>query len=206
VLLVTVVLCYLTWRYVQLTKKISETSLRHLSASIQPIVLLEIFEYALITGNHPLIVTGKVGVKNLGSAPLKIRSLSVLVRFKSASEYKQMPYPVERVDGLVLGGLVLVPDQENIQEFIAETDIDSKDRGETTLALGMDCTDLAGVSEHSFFFDPNIGLRHFFGFRKPASWRARAWKRVRKIAAMLKRWGDVDDAMRSFPEDFPPAP
>jgi hypothetical protein len=201
VLLVTMVLSYLTWRYVQLTRKISETSLRQLSASSQPSVSLQILGYVFIAGNHPLIVTGTVGVNNLGNAPFKIRSLSVVIRFRTASEYEQTPYPIKDIDGLVV-----IPDKVSVQNFRAETNISSNQHDGITLAIAMDCTDLAGVSQHSFFFDPNLGLRHFIGFRKPASWRARAWKRVRKITAMLKRWGDVDDAMRSFPEDFPPAP
>jgi hypothetical protein len=135
---------------VRLTNTIAETARRQLSASIQPVVSLEILDERLITErDKPLVVGGRVGVKNLGTAPLKIRALSGFVRFRTASRFQQTPYTINPANDIVL-----MPDDENVQKIWLHTDIDSQERGECTLALALDCVDLAGVSEHSFFYQP----------------------------------------------------
>jgi hypothetical protein len=193
--IVTTVLCWVIWLYVRFTNTIAETARRQLSASIQPVVSLEILDERLITErDKPLMVGGRVGVKNLGTAPLKIRALSVVVRFRTASGFQQTPYTINPANDIVL-----MPDDENVQKIWLHTDIDSQERGECTLALALDCVDLAGVSEHSFFYDPAIGLRHFFGFRQPLSRHARAWRRFKELMRKLKKLGEVDDALRPPP-------
>jgi len=163
---VTGILCWVTWRYVRLTNIMAETMKRQLSASMQPFLLLSILEEKYQTEeNQPIILHAKVAVKNRGAQPVKLVRMSVFVQYWPNNSARHGMFPKVVLEGV---GRVLMPEEEEIQVTIVQTEIRYRGPGRYGLRLHVECTDLSGVSEHSFVLEPPYGLRHFFGFWKPA--------------------------------------
>jgi len=179
----TVALISVTWWYVRLTKTIAETMKRQLAAGAQPVVALDLVQSGTrFTLGRPVQVSGALSITNRGQQPIKICSVTVLVRFKNpAQHYSQVPYAITQRDNRVL----IPGDPPQIQRFVLFTGAEAEGFDDCSLACGIDCTDLAGISEHSFFFDREGGLRHYFGFRKPVSRFLRMRLRLSKVVASL---------------------
>jgi hypothetical protein len=191
----TAALVLVTWKYVDLTKQIVKTAQRQLSAAMQPVLKLEILEEgAQFQLGERIKILGKVVIVNLGQQPVKIKGITALVRFKeSASNYEQVPYPVTSGDNLVL----MPNDPPEIREFLILTDfVYFKAPQDCSLAIGVDCTDLAGVSEHSFFYDSQSGLRHFFGFMKDAR-HTGFWAKLKRLKARADEWKNWENTSRT---------
>jgi hypothetical protein len=173
--LLTAVLIIVTWRYVRLTKAIATISQRQLSASLQPLVDLIFVEQSIITSQGRVVnIRGKLCLKNRGSIALKILAVSILIRYKTTTGFEQDVTHITQRDNRVL-----MPDEEAIFNFALNSDKPANDRLDAELALTTDCTDLVGISEHSFWRDFNGELRQQFGFRRELSgWRLR-WLRFR---------------------------
>jgi hypothetical protein len=178
---------------------------RQLAAGAQPVVALDLVQSGTrFTSGKPVEVSGALSITNRGQQPIKICSATVLVRFKNpAHHYSQVPYAITQRDNLVL----MPDDPPQIQRFVLFTATEAEGFNDCSLACGIDCTDLAGISEHSFFFDREGGLRHYFGFRKPLSWFLRMRLRLSRVVAFLvglKRhadlWAEFENVGSNSPE------
>ena len=89
-------------------------------------------------------------------------------------------------------------DPPHIRKFRLFTGAYAEGFKDCSLACAVDCTDLAGVSEHSFFFDSENGLRHYFGFRKALSRRQRMRVRLTKIIAGIRALKNRADRWVAF--------
>jgi hypothetical protein len=63
--------------------------------------------------------------------------------------------------------IVVMPEHEH-KQFVLIPLKEALDWNYCRYSIGVDCTDLSGVSEHSFLWDQREGLKHFFGFKATA--------------------------------------
>lgn len=194
VAILTAALIWVTSRYVHLTKAIAETTRQQLAASVQPVLALAILESGILTRKGQAVsVSGRIGVKNRGSNPVKVVSISLIVQFKSPQKFLQIPCSITQRDNVVL-----MPEEEDLQLFNKMlTEMTADEAGDYVLGAGVDCTDLAGVSEHSFYVDPQGQLRHFFGFRKAPLRPALARRLMTQVVQILRKWSGWRNIIKS---------
>ena len=186
----TATLVWVTWQYVRLTKRISETAQRQLSAAMQPVLSLEVLE----EGTHfkfgeRIKIRGTIGIANRGQQPVKIKAISAVVRLRSTKETEPVLYPITDRDNLVL----MPNDRPDIRDFVLFTDfVYNAPTENCSLGIYVDCTDLAGVSEHSFFYDQASGLRHYFGFKKPVE-QVGLRSKLKRLKARLDQWASFEN-------------
>jgi len=160
----TLALVYVTGRYVALTKSMALTLREQLAASFQPNV-----EMALINLSHGQggdgrgewseNVGGTITVRNRGNLPLKVVTVAMKLIYDKAA----FPAKTVKVDAKQR---VLAPDGET--QF--NLSIDVPPGGSTApyeQIAHIHCSDLAGVSKHSFWVSSREKNRsdHSSGFQ-----------------------------------------
>ena len=144
----TCALVYVTWRYVELTKRMSQTLREQLDASFQPNVEMTLPDRFLGSGSdgrggHSETVGGMIAVRNKGNLPLKV------VTFAMKLIYDNAAFPVQTVTEDAKQRVV-APDETT--QFILLA-IDVPPGGSTApheKIAQIHCSDLAGLSKHSF--------------------------------------------------------
>lgn len=185
IVVLTAALVSVTGQYVRLTKRIAETTQRQLSATIQPVLSLVVLKEGLLTKlGLPIKFAGRIEIANRGQQPVKVKSISAVVRLRSVKSFEQLAYRISDCDNLVL----MPNGPPDVRDFALQTELVwSAPTDVCSLGIYADCTDLAGVSEHSFYYDPDSGLRHFFGFKKVVEPTGLRWK-LKRIKAKLDQW------------------
>jgi hypothetical protein len=156
--LLTVVLAYCTVRALRTSDRALRISQGQLQAMLQPIA-----ELAFTPGPHGESVGfdqktfwqgGVLDIKNVGTAPLKIQEVSIVVQLhdyeKPVSQYE---VPIEKYRNRVI--TPITPLSEKIL-------FDIRANADKTVAYGvhLDCSDMSALQTHSFYWLLADGLQH----------------------------------------------
>lgn len=163
----TLILICLTGWYARITGFMSRTMEKQLQAAFQPSVgisYLHHFQGQGINreGARSESVFNYVQLKNDCESPIKIHAVKMFI-------FTGNPRFYNKETTLDQSGLILAPDKT--KDFRIITDVDE---GTTRInyrrIFVVHCTDLAGVSEHSFQCEGGTtDITHTFGFRRPPS-------------------------------------
>jgi hypothetical protein len=147
IVVLTAALVWVTWRYVTLTKSMALTLREQLAASFQPNVEMTLTDRFRGQGNehgrYSETVAGTIIVRNKGNLPLKVVTVAMKLIYDGAA------FPVQTVT-VDAKQRVVAPDETT--QFILLT-IDLPPGGSTApyeQIAQIHCSDLAGVSKHSF--------------------------------------------------------
>jgi hypothetical protein len=160
--IVIAVLSYLLYRttskYTVLTNRIAQVTEKQLAASVQPIIHIKITDKGYgESSDQGNSISLQTQITNSGTSPIKFKAITAYLRLKEKLLMKQVIIEKEN--------LVISPEKhETFDVFLFTAEFRDMNPHVCKVAVGVDCTDLAGVSEHSFVFDEERGLKHFFGF------------------------------------------
>jgi len=158
----TAALIWVTWRYTRLTKRIADVTASQLAASLAPIIAIAVDNKKIgYNKEGNALVSFNVKVTNNGTTPIKLCRVTAFAIFGPGdmSEYTLCKDEM----------MVLMPKEY----FNGPAPIEVgklEDRGnERKQGVVAWCTDLSGLSKHSFVYhaDAQI-LRHIFGFEAPS--------------------------------------
>ncbi len=194
----TVVLVRVTARYVALTSNLATVSAQQLSALVQPKLEL------VLGASYPLHI-GRVQVRitNIGEHPTKLWNVLIAFGTRKAG----LVYPIHDAEQRVLNPrdafeqIVDLAPRERELACVEDPNAAMGWAYRRPLQLAVDCTDIAGVSRHCFYFVDGHGLHHKTGFhndpkpKKPQS-SAFATFAQRVIAAKerIDDWVERTDA------------
>ena len=155
-----------TRKYTDLTNRIAGLNEKELSASMQPVIGIRLLNNSLgNSGRKNDEVSFQAFIENLGSQPVKLAAVTGFVVFRDGQRIREVDTAIRNA---VLMPKPLAAASSNVSVFFQ---IDSGRTGvrfeDYEVEAGVDCTDLAGVSEHSFMVGHDKFLRHFHGFLKP---------------------------------------
>jgi hypothetical protein len=159
IVLLTGALVYITWRYEQITNRIAKVTEKQLSASLQPVLYIEVADrmYGHDADGYGF-VTFRSFIRNGGTNPVKLITLVGFIRSHQNQLLAQVIFSDENI--------VLMPEANDSRVIFLRITDRTIQTTECRVALGVHCTDLAGVSQHSFIYDERDGLKHLFGFFK----------------------------------------
>jgi hypothetical protein len=119
-------------------------------------------------------------IRNCGNHPIKLPAITAVLVYVDNSP----------------GSIVTVTSQDNVvlmngdvqqhKLFLIAQGKKELRSEDYIVGVSVDCCDLAGVSQHSFYFDDRSGLRHYFGFKAEEPPRA-----LRKLLKAIKRASNV---------------
>jgi hypothetical protein len=168
----TIVLLWATIRYVRLTSSLALATRAQLEAGLRPNLHFDL--------TRTLDMETGIQISNVGQVPVRLLSVAVRVEPTGSS-----PTAITKELGNVCGTLLMATDK--IFGTIVFDREQAPGKGVKSLLL-VDCTDLGGVTEHSFHYDPMTGLaKYFSGFKKPASFKERIGRRVEHVGDVFRR-------------------
>ncbi len=155
--LLTAMLAYVTWRYTNLTHRIATITEKQLASSIQPVLRVEIVDRLHGQASDAVDVSSfHLYVRNEGTTPLKLKAIAAFVKYKNTD--------VIRHDIVTDDNIVVMPNNNDQRQLELDVSSDQESPQDYHIAIGVDCTDLAGVTDHSFIYDEREGLKHYFGY------------------------------------------
>jgi hypothetical protein len=148
IVVLTSALVWVTWRYVKLTKSMERTLREQLAASFQPNVEIALTECSFGSesdgrGGHSENVAGTIIVRNKGNLPLKV------VRVAMKLIYDNGAFPVQTVTEDAKHRVVAPDEETQFRHLIIDVPPGASTAPYEQIAQ-IHCSDLAGVSEHSF--------------------------------------------------------
>ena len=154
----TIVLVCVTWWYARLTRRMALTMEQQLRANFAPDVAFAFIHNAYLTGGDGSEdFAGSVQIKNNGALPLKVNSLRVLVQVTGKNNQSTDLKEAE---------LVIGPEKMRDFRYVLSV-LPGTSRGEYRLRAIVTCTDLAGVSKHSFVCENGSQtISHYVGFKE----------------------------------------
>ena len=181
---VTFFLAMVTTVYVLITGRLAKTAAQQLSASVQPVLELAFDGKRRLsgTGNDCLCTTAVI--TNRGPTPVKLVAITAALRQGSSpSAYRYRDgIPITSQDNEIL-----LPNKATKLLLILDTGMQSINIEQWAVAILVECTDLAGVSRHSFYLDHDNRLRHLFGKEESSRW-AVLFARMKRLKAYLDRY------------------
>jgi hypothetical protein len=163
----TLILILLTGWYARITRFMSRTMEKQLQAAFQPSVGITYTHHFRGQGVDREGVKSEsvfsyVQLRNDCESPIKIHAVKMFI-------FTGDPRFYDKEATLDQSGLILAP--EKTKDFRISIDVD---KGTTEIdyrrIFMVHCTDLAGVSEHSFQCEGGTtDITHTFGFRRPPS-------------------------------------
>jgi hypothetical protein len=172
----TVILIGLTAWYAILTRVMARTLVTQLRAAFQPNLEIKFGHHFQGTGsdgkgNTSESVFNFVTVENKGDSQIKLREVRMFI-------YVNSPRFYDREKIIDQSGLVLSPGKQKEYKVAIDVDEGTVSEGYRRVFV-VHCTDLAGVSEHSFKLDADSkDVTHEFGFRQPLSRLDYYWLRL----------------------------
>ena len=155
--LLTAMLAYITWRYTNLTHRIAAITEKQLASSIQPVLRVEIVDRLHGQASDAVDVSSfHLYVRNEGITPFKIKAITAFVKYKNTDVVRHEIVSDENI--------VVMPNNNDQRQLELDVSSDQESPQDYHIAIGVDCTDLAGVTDHSFIYDERQGLRHYFGY------------------------------------------
>jgi hypothetical protein len=188
----TTILVLITGWYAALTRRMAKIMTRQLSATFQPVVNIEFIHHfqgqGIDGGMRSEDVYNVVKITNESTSPLKLVHVTVFIYMDDFRFYN-------RKKTISQSGLVLRPKQQKEFEIDVEVDIGST-AAKYKRTFIVHCTDLAGVSAHSFScVGDTTDITHEFGFFKPDSRVKYYWKWLfgdRSVEALKKTYDALD--------------
>jgi hypothetical protein len=171
----TIVLLWATIRYVRLTSSLTRATHAQLEAALRPNLRFDL--------TRTLDAETGIKITNVGQIPVRLESVGV--RAELTNEDSSITKALPDITGTLLmagddvfGTVSFEDHPKRIQVFDANV---------RSLLL-VDCTDLGGITQHSFHYDPVTGLaKYFAGFRTrpPATYAFR--DRIKHAGEVLRR-------------------
>jgi hypothetical protein len=189
----TLVIIAVTLWYVRLTRTIAEATHQQLSASLQPVLRLDISTAAthgegVAFDKRSYWSQVNFVVQSKGSAPLKLKGIYVViqhwsptfVQYEQEATQKDEPYK----------DIILMPQDQVIGQPIA--DLREQWSEDMVFGLRVDCTDMSELELHSFVFRPGKGVKHSVspGFRRQPTF----WQRVEKASQYVRKWAEWENS------------
>lgn len=172
----TVVLIFLTGWYANITKSMAKTMRQQLASAFQPFINIEFVHHfqgkGFSAGVHSESVFSAIHLTNKSAAPIKLAALRLFI-------YLNDPRFYDKETVIDQSGLVIGPDE--VKEFEVTVDVQLGATGvKYQRVVVVHCTDLSGVSAHSFRSIAGTNdITHTFGFYRPSSWLAHLFGRLR---------------------------
>ena len=172
----TIVLLWATIRYVRLTNSLAIATRAQLEAGLRPNLRFDV--------TRTLDMETGIKISNVGQIPVRLASVAVRVE---SSEPNSTVVTKTLPD---VACTLLMASDEVFGTVVFEgsalgEQVPSKNRRALLL---VDCTDLGGVTEHSFHYDPQTGLaKYFSGFAHRPSIFQRIGRRFVHNGEMLRK-------------------
>lgn len=133
---------------------------KELSASMQPVLKIDTYDYSegCDAGSDNVILLCTLEITNTGHKPVKLLAVTAITYFDDS-----LPYNLKLTEK---DNTVMMPDDVQRNKLSVITHLKVVEANAYDWKIEIDCTDLAGVSEHSFVYDGKTNqLRHFLGFK-----------------------------------------
>jgi len=157
--LVTVILCALTYGYMVLTKKLADTASERFRASVRPIIEVTLdFGGALGPSGVP-VFTNEAGVtiSNIGPAPMVINP--AFLRWQHSKTIGQERRQVAGFDKNVLAAGKKIRETQVMQIEQSDPEVDDFETWSRDVTFEVFCWDIGGASGVQYNYQRRTGLR-----------------------------------------------